>query len=134
MFWIAIVIYCILVIISFILEKWLKKEFNLAKKLTYTKRFNSQQTLVEILILIIFIIGAFLASITVYDSGSYRPLNPIPYYLWLALFMLVFLGYRGYMVKKFAKESKEYIIYFSFSLWNPIMIIIAYHTTKSFLN
>ncbi|MFJ5625508.1 DUF4181 domain-containing protein [Peribacillus loiseleuriae] len=131
MFWIAIAIYCLLIISPFILERLMKRKFNLPKNFKY-KRFNKSQTLIEILIAIIFIIGGFMASISVYEDGIYRSLNPIPVYLWLSLFMLVIFGFRGYMAKRFAKGSREYYIYFAFAVWNPIIIIIAYYTTEFF--
>ncbi|WP_205101720.1 DUF4181 domain-containing protein [Lysinibacillus composti] len=62
----------------------------------------------------------------------YRPLNPIPLYLWLSLYFFVLYGFRGYMAKRFDKDSRAYYIHFAYSVWLPI-IIIAYHTTKIFL-
>jgi hypothetical protein len=126
--WIAILIYCLLFITSIILYRLVKKKFNLPKKLQYKR--NKRQIFIEILILAIYIIGVITASISVYDNGSYRPLNPIPTFVWLALFTLVLFGCRGLMVKRFAKDSKEYYIYFAFAVWTPIMIMIAYQTTN----
>lgn len=65
MHWIGIFICCLLFCSSFGLESVLKRKFNLPKKRKYTKRFNAQQTVIETLILVVFIIGALLASITV---------------------------------------------------------------------
>ena len=67
-------------------------------------------------------------------SANDRPLNPIPYYLWISLFMLLINGFRGYMAKRFAKDSRVYYIHFAYAVWTPIIIIIAYHTTEIFLN
>lgn len=133
-YWVAIVIYCLVLIGTFMLEKVIKKQFNLPKKIKFNKRFNKNQTVFEIIIAIIFIISAIMSSITVHDAGNYEPLNPIPVYLCLAIFMLVLNGFRGYMAKKFAKELKEHYIHFAYAVWNPIIIIVCYHATKLFFN
>lgn len=132
MHWMGIFIYCLLFCSSFGLESVLKRKFNLPKKRKYTKRFNAQQTVIETLILVVFIIGALLASITVEENGSQLPLNPIPIYLWIALFTLTIGGYRGYMVKKFAGHSKEHVMEFAFAVWCPIVIIIAFYAAVAF--
>jgi len=133
MIWVPFTIYFLLIISSLILEKLLKRKFKLTKEVKYNKRFTKNQTLIENLMLIIFFIGAFLSSITVLDKNIYRPLNPIPIYLWFSLYVFVLLGFRGYMAKRLDKNSREYYIHFIFSLWFPIITIIAYHTTKIFL-
>lgn len=133
MYWIAITIYCLLIISTFILDKFVKKKYNLPSNLKYNKRFNKNQTLIEALIAIIFIIGAIMSNISVNNSGIYRPLFPVPFYLWISLFMLGLFGFRGYMVRRFAKDSREYLIHFSFAVWTPIIIIIAYQATELFL-
>lgn len=132
MYWIAIAIYCFLIIGTFILEKVIKKKFNLPKKIKYKNKFHKNQPLIEIVIGAIFIISVVMSSITVYDSGDDRPLNPIPVYLCFALFMLVLSGFKGYMAKRYAKESKEHYIHFAYAIWNPIMILVAYGTTRLF--
>ena len=131
--WIAITIFCLLIMSTFVLDKFVKKKFNLPSKLIYNKRFNKKQTLIEVLITIIFIIGGVMSSISVYNSGTYHPLFPVPFNLWLSLFMLVLFGFRGYMVKRFAKDSREYYIHFSFAVWTLIAIIIAYQAGAIFL-
>lgn len=134
MYWIAIVIYCLLLIGTFIFEKVIIKKFNLPKKIKYNNKFHKNQTLIEIIFVVIFIISAVMSSITVYDSSNYRPLNPIPFYLCIALYMLVLSGFKGFMAERFAKESKEHYIHFAYAVWNPIMIIVCYHTTKLFFS
>ncbi|WP_445669063.1 DUF4181 domain-containing protein [Lysinibacillus sp. FSL W8-0992] len=133
MLWVAITIYILLIISSFILEKLVKRKFNLAKELKYNKRFSKNQTLIENLMLIIFFIGLFMSNITVLEKNIYRPFNPIPIYLWFSLYLFVLLGFRGYMAKRVDKDSREYYIHFVFAVWFPIIFIIAYHTTKIFL-
>lgn len=133
-FWIAILIVCLLVISPYFVDRLVKRKFNLPKKMKFNNRFTKKQTLIEVLISIIFFIGAFMCSISVYDSGIYRPLNPIPFYLWLSLFMLVLFGFRGLIAKRYAKNPKECYYYFAFAVWNPIISIIANFTTKIFLN
>lgn len=133
MFWVAFTIYILLIVSSLILEKLLKRKINLVKDFKFNKKYSKNQTLIENLMLIIFFIGAFLSSITVLEKNIYRPLNPIPIYLWFSLYLFVLLGFRGYMARRLDKNSREYYIHFVFSMWFPIIIIIAYHTTKLFL-
>jgi len=133
MVWIAIIIYFLLIISSLILEKLLKRKFKLTKEFKYNKRFTKKQTLIEILMFIIFFIGLFMSNITVLEKNIYRPLNPIPTYLWFSLYSFVLLGFRGYIAKRVDNDSREYCIHFVFSLWFPLIIIIAYHTTRIFL-
>ncbi|MFJ5766821.1 DUF4181 domain-containing protein [Lysinibacillus sp. NPDC093210] len=133
MFWVAITIYFLLIICSLILEKLVRWKFNLAKELKYNKRFTKNQTLIENLMFIIFVIGLFMSNITVLEKNIYRTFNPIPIYLWSSLYLFVLLGFRGYMAKRVDKDSRVYYIHFVFSVWFPIIIIIAYHTTKIFL-
>lgn len=133
MFWVAFTIYILLIVSSLILEKLLKRKINLVKDFKFNKKYSKNQTLIENLMLIIFLIGAFLSSITVLEKNIYRPLNPIPIYLWFSLYLFVLLGFRGYMARRLDKNSREYYIHFIFSVWFPIIIIIAYHTTKIFL-
>ncbi len=134
MYWIAIAIYCFFIAGTFILEKVIIRKFNLPKKIKYKNKFHKNQTQIEILIGVIFIISAVMSSITVNESGYYVPLNPIPVYLCFALFLLVFYGFKGYMAKRYAKDSKEHYIHFAYAIWNPIMIIVAYGTTKLFFS
>lgn len=133
MFWVAFTIYILLIVSSLILEKLLKRKINLVKDFKFNKKYSKNQTLIENLMLIIFLIGAFLSSITVLEKNIYHPLNPIPIYLWFSLYLFVLLGFRGYMARRLDKNSREYYIHFIFSVWFPIIIIIAYHTTKIFL-
>lgn len=132
-YWIAITIFCFLIMSIFTLDKFVKKKYNLPNKLKYNKSFNKNQTLIEVLIAIIFIIGAVMSSISVNNSGIYYPLFPVPFYLWISLFMLVSFGFKGYMVKRYAKDSREYYIHFSFAVWTPITIIIAYQAGEIFM-
>ncbi|MFJ5788873.1 DUF4181 domain-containing protein [Lysinibacillus sp. NPDC093197] len=133
MLWVAITIYILLIISSFILEKLVKRKFNLAKDIKYNKRFSKNQTLIENLMLIIFFIGLFMSNITVFEKNIYRPLNPIPTYLWLSLYLFVLFGFRGYVAKRVDTDSRVYYIHFVFSVWFPIIIIIAYRATKILL-
>lgn len=127
-------IYCLLIISTLIIEKVIRNKLNLPKRTKYNMKFTKKQRFIEVLIVAIFIIGGFLASTSVDDMGSGRTLNEIPIYLWLSFFILVFWSFRGYMAKKSMKDSKEYMIYFVFAAWFPIMVIIAYHSTNIFLN
>ncbi|WP_158610555.1 DUF4181 domain-containing protein [Lysinibacillus composti] len=115
------------------LEKLVKRKFNLPKEIKYNKKFTKNQSLIEILMSIIFVIGAFMSSISVLEKDIYRPLNPIPQYLWVSLYFFVLYGFRGYMAKRFDQDSKAYYIHFAYSVWLPIIMIIAYHTTEIFL-
>ncbi|WP_213020386.1 DUF4181 domain-containing protein [Siminovitchia terrae] len=134
MIWAELAIYCLLIISTLIIEKVIRNKLNLPKRTKYNIKFTKKQRFIEVLIVAIFIIGGFLASISVDDIGSGRTLNEIPIYLWLSFFILVFWSFRGYMAKKSMKDSKEYMIYFVFAAWFPIMVIIAYHSTNIFLN
>ena len=133
MFWVAITIYILLIVSSIILEKLLKRKFKLEKDFKFSKRFTKNQNLIEIIMLIIFVIGVFMSSITVLENNIYRPLNPIPSYMSLSLYFFVLFGFRGCMAKRIDKESRVFYFHFAFSVWFPIVIIIAYHTTKIFL-
>lgn len=84
----------------------------------------------EIVLVLIAVIGIILANISVYENGNYQPINPIPMYLWLSIYMFVLYGFRGFMARRFAKESKEHYMHFTFAIWIPILIILAFHTTK----
>ncbi|RST56952.1 DUF4181 domain-containing protein [Siminovitchia terrae] len=132
--WAELAIYCLLIISTLIIEKVIRNKLNLPKRTKYNIKFTKKQRFIEVLIVAIFIIGGFLASTSVDDMGSGRTLNEIPIYLWLSFFILVFWSFRGYMAKKSMKDSKEYMIYFVFAAWFPIMVIIAYHSTNIFLN
>ncbi|GIN93241.1 hypothetical protein J22TS1_42920 [Siminovitchia terrae] len=132
--WAELAIYCLLIISTLIIEKVIRNKLNLPKRTKYNIKFTKKQRFIEVLIVAIFIIGGFLASTSVDDIGSGRTLNEIPIYLWLSFFILVFWSFRGYMAKKSMKDSKEYMIYFVFAAWFPIMVIIAYHSTNIFLN
>ncbi|WP_212950939.1 DUF4181 domain-containing protein [Siminovitchia terrae] len=134
MIWAELAIYCLLIISTLIIEKVIRNKLNLPKRTKYNIKFTKKQRFIEVLIVAIFIIGGFLASTSVDDIGSGRTLNEIPIYLWLSFFILVFWSFRGYMAKKSMKDSKEYMIYFVFAAWFPIMVIIAYHSTNIFLN
>ncbi|WP_185830916.1 DUF4181 domain-containing protein [Siminovitchia terrae] len=134
MIWAELAIYCLLIISTLIIEKVIRNKLNLPKRTKYNIKFTKKQRFIEVLIVAIFIIGGFLASTSVDDMGSGRTLNEIPIYLWLSFFILVFWSFRGYMAKKSMKDSKEYMIYFVFAAWFPIMVIIAYHSTNIFLN
>lgn len=133
MFFVAIAIYFLLIISSVLLEKLLKRKFNIAREIKLNKKFTKNQNSIEILLLIIFLIGLFMTNITVLEKNIYRPLNPIPNYLMISLYFFVLFGFRGCMAKRFDQESSVYNIHFAFSVWFPIIIIIAYYTTEIFL-
>lgn len=78
----------------------------------------------EGVLLFIALVGILFASISELENGIYRPLNPIPLGIWLFLFMSVLYAYRGYMVKKHAKHSKEYYVHFAFAIWLPFAALI----------
>ena len=131
MLWLAIVIYSLLVSSVFVLPALVRKKFNLPKKMKH--KFNKKGNFTTMVFGIIFTIGGIMANITVFEDGIYRSLNPIPLYLWLSLFFLVIYSYRGYLLKKLDKDSKEYYIYFAWAGWTPIVLIATYFTTEFLL-
>lgn len=129
--WAAIILICSLLIIStLMLERFIKKKFHLPKKFKANKRFTKNQTFIEVILVVIAVIGCILANISRYENGDYHPLNPIPIYLWFVLYMLVLFGFRGFLARRYAKESNEHYYYFTFAIWIPIVIILAFITTK----
>lgn len=124
MLWVKVFLFFLMVASFIILDRLVKKKYHLPKKLKYTKRFNSDQVIVEGVLLFIALVGILFASISVLENGIYRPLNPIPLGIWLFLFISVLYAYRGYMVKKYAKHSKEYYVHFAFAIWLPFAGLI----------
>lgn len=124
--WVAIIlIYSLLIFSTIMIERFIKKKFQLPKKLKANKR-----TFTEVILVIIALIGCILANISRYENGNFHPINPIPVYLWLALYMFVLYGFRGLLARRYAKESNEHYYHFTFAIWTPIFIIFAFHTTK----
>lgn len=132
--WAAIILICsVLIISTLMLERSIKKKFHLPKKYKANKRFTKNQTFIEVILVIIAVIGCILANISRYENGDYHPLNPIPMYLWFALYMLVLFGFRGFLARRYVKESKEHYLYFAYAIWIPIVIIIAFIITKNLI-
>ncbi|MCM3706319.1 MULTISPECIES: DUF4181 domain-containing protein [Cytobacillus] len=130
--WLAIIIYCLLFSSAFALEKMVKRKWSIPKKRRYTKKFNRQHKVIEALILFVFILGIFTASITVEENGVQISLNPIPYHWWLALLVLAIGICRGVMVRKYASHSNEHMLEFAFAAWTPLMVLITYYVTTAF--
>ncbi|MFJ8066427.1 DUF4181 domain-containing protein [Psychrobacillus sp. NPDC096426] len=125
--WVAIIlIYSLLIFSTIMLERFIKKKFQLPKKLKGNKR-----TFTEVLLVIIAVIGCVLANISRYENGNFHPINPIPMYLWLAIYMLVLYGFRGFIARRYAKESNEHYYQFTFAIWIPILLILAFHISKN---
>ncbi|MFJ5770432.1 DUF4181 domain-containing protein [Psychrobacillus sp. NPDC093180] len=132
--WVAIIlIYILLIISSLMLERFIKKKFHLPKKYKANKSYTNNQTYLEVILVIIAVIGCVLASISRYENGDYHPLNPIPMYLWLSLYLLVLFGFRGLLARRYAKESNEHYYHFTFAVWMPILLVLAFLTTNHLL-
>lgn len=129
--WVAIImIYSLIIIGTIMMERIIKKKFHLPKEFKANKKFTKVQTFMEVVLVIIAVIGCILANISIYKNGNYHPINPIPFYLWFSLYMFVLFGFRGLLARRYAKESNEHYYYFAFSIWIPILLIFAFHTTK----
>ncbi|MEK4486449.1 DUF4181 domain-containing protein [Psychrobacillus sp. FSL H8-0484] len=114
MLWVKVFLFFLIVASFLILDRFVKKKYDLPKKLKYTKRFNSDQVIVETGLLFIALVGILFASISRLENGIYRPLNPIPLGIWLFLFISVLYVYRGYMVKKYFQKNIMYILLLQF--------------------
>ncbi|MBN6888071.1 surface polysaccharide O-acyltransferase-like enzyme [Cytobacillus horneckiae] len=121
-----LVILVVLTIIIYFAEKWIKKKYQIPKKRQYQNRMTTGQKYVELIIIILFFIGAILSSIT----ENERSLLPIPLYLWMGLFFSVLFFYRGHMVKKHGKDTKEYYLDYFYAAITPVAIIIAVQMMK----
>ncbi|MCP3738625.1 DUF4181 domain-containing protein [Rossellomorea sp. BNER] len=106
MHWLAIIICALLIVSSFLVEPVVKKVFNLPKKRCYRGGFNKKQHFVEFIIIFIGSIGSLMGMITVNGSS----LLPIPLIYWVSFYLFVFYCYRGFMVRKYAMESKNIIL------------------------
>ncbi|MFT8322084.1 MAG: DUF4181 domain-containing protein [Bacillus sp. (in: firmicutes)] len=105
--------FAILLVISFVMEKYLKKKFSIPKRDTFIyHRLNNIQRWGERIIFILFVI-----TLWVFIDHSL---------IVLIIYVLLFHLYRGFMEWKYNREGKQYILTIAFIVLYLIMISLLF--------